>query len=55
MSTAKNQTGKTFIFKTTCSLVQAERKLGILIWIRDQRTKKQGNKGTAENWWNKTM
>jgi len=22
----------------------------ILIWIRDQKTKKQGNKGTAEKW-----
>jgi len=23
---------------------------GILIWLLDQRTKKQGNKGTAEKW-----
>jgi len=23
-------------------------KIGILIWIRDQKTKEQGNKGTAE-------
>ena len=28
---------------------QVEKKLGILSWIRDQRTKKQGNKGTAES------
>jgi len=31
-------------------LIVNKQKLGILIWIRDQRTKQQGNKGTAEKW-----